>query len=103
MPGTNVLVLVGLVFYLAASLLLWRLLLKEPPPMASRRNRPRWPRRLAKAFATLIGGTAAGAASLLVVATVVNAGKPGTLTTSAMLAVWAVAGIGLAVRTFRWE
>jgi hypothetical protein len=93
MPGTNVLVLVGLAFYLAASLLLWRLLLKEPPPMASRRNRPRWPRRLAKAFATLIGGTAAGAASLLVVATVVNAGKPGTLTTSAMLAVWAVASV----------
>ena len=58
MPGTNVLVLVGLVFYLAASLLLWRLLLKEPPPMAPRRSRPRWPLRLAKAFATLIGGTA---------------------------------------------
>ena len=51
MPGTNVLVLVGLVLYLAASLLLWRLLLKEPPPMGSRRSRPRWPRRLAKAFA----------------------------------------------------
>ena len=93
MPGTNVLVLVGLVFYLAASLLLWRLLLNEPPPMAPRRRRPRWPLRLAKAFATLIGGTAAGAASLLVVATVVNAGKPGTLTTSAMLAVWAVASV----------
>jgi len=93
MPGTNVLVLVGLVVYLAASLLLWRLLLKEPPPMAPRRRRPRWPLRLAKAFATLIGGTAAGAASLLVVATVVNAGKPGTLTTSAMLAVWAVASV----------
>ena len=93
MPGANVLVLVGLVFYLAASLLLWRLLLKEPPPMAPRRSRPRWPLRLAKAFATLIGGTAAGAASLLVVATVVNAGKPGTLTTSAMLAVWAVASV----------
>lgn len=91
MPGTNVLVLVGLVFYLAASLLLWRLLLKEPPPMASRR--PRWPLRLAKAFATLIGGTAAGAASLLVIATVVNAGKPGTLTTHALLAVWAVASV----------
>jgi hypothetical protein len=93
MPGTNALVLVGLVFYLAASLLLWRLLLNEPPPMAPRRRRPRWPLRLAKAFATLIGGTAAGAASLLVVATVVNAGKPGTLTTSAMLAVWAVASV----------
>ena len=93
MPGANVLVLVGLVFYLVASLLLWRLLLNEPPPMAPRRRRPRWPLRLAKAFATLIGGTAAGAASLLVVATVVNAGKPGTLTTSAMLAVWAVASV----------
>jgi hypothetical protein len=93
MPGTNALVLVGLVFYLAASLLLWRLLLNEPPPMAPRRRRPRWPLRLAKAFATLIGGTAAGAASLLVVATVVNAGKPGTLATSAMLAVWAVASV----------
>jgi hypothetical protein len=93
MPGTNVLVLVGLVFYLAASLVLWRLLLKEPPPTAPRRSRPRWPLRLAKAFATLIGGTAAGAASLLVVATVVNAGKPGTLTTPAMLAVWAVGSV----------
>jgi hypothetical protein len=93
MPGTNVLVLVGLVFYLAASLLLWRLLLKESPPMGPRRSRPRWPRRLAKAFATLVGGTAAGAASLLVVATVVNAGKPGTLTLHEMLAVWAVASV----------
>jgi len=93
MPGANVLVLVGLVFYLAASLLLWRLLLKESPPMGPRRSRPRWPRRLAKALATLVGGTAAGAASLLVVATVVNAGKPGTLTTPAMLAVWAVASV----------
>ncbi len=93
MPGTNVLVLVGLVFYLAASLLLWRLLLKESPPMGPRRSRPRWPRRLAKAFATLVGGTAAGAASLLVVATVVNAGKPGTLSSHEMLAVWAVASV----------
>jgi hypothetical protein len=93
MPGTNVLVLVGLVFYLAASLLLWRLLLKESPPMGPRRSRPRWPRRLAKAFTTLVGGTAAGAASLLVVATVVNAGKPGTLTSHEMLAVWAVASV----------
>ena len=41
MPGTNVLVLVGLLFYLAASLVLWRLLLKEPLPSAPRRNRPR--------------------------------------------------------------
>ncbi len=93
MPGTNVLVLVGLVFYLAASLLLWRLLLKESPPMGPRRSRPRWPRRLAKAFANRVGGTAAGAASLIVVATVVNAGKPGTLTLHEMLAVWAVASV----------
>ena len=93
MPGTNVLVLVGLVVYLAASLLLWRLLLKEAPSARPRRSRPRWPRRLAKAFVTLVGGTAAGAASLLVVATVVNAGKPGTLTTHALLAVWAVASV----------
>jgi hypothetical protein len=93
MPGTNVLVLVGLVVYLAASLLLWRLLLKESPPMGPRRSRPRWPRRLAKAFATLVGGTAAGAASLLVVATIVNAGKPGTLSSHEMLAVWAVASV----------
>jgi hypothetical protein len=61
--------------------------------MAPRRSRPRWPLRLAKAFATLIGGTVAGAASLLVVATIVNAGKPGTLTPPAMLAVWAVASV----------
>jgi hypothetical protein len=93
MPGTNVLVLVGLAVYLAASLLLWRLLLKEAPPMGSRPRRPRWPRRVAKALATLVGGTAAGAASLLVVATVVNAGKPGTLTVHAMLLVWAVASV----------
>lgn len=93
MPGTNVLVLVGLVVYLAASLLLWRLLLKESPAMGSRRSRPRWPRRLGKAFATLAGGTAVGAASLLVVATVVNAGKPGTLTGPVILAIWAVASV----------
>ena len=93
MPGTNALVLVGLVVYLAASLVLWRLLLKETPPTGPRRSRPRWPRRLAKAVATLVGGTAAGAASLLVVATVVNAGKPGTLTRHEMLAIWAVASV----------
>ena len=93
MPGTNVLVLVGLVVYLVASLVLWRLLLKEPPPTARRRNRARWPRRLAKAFATLVGGAATGAASLLLIATVANAGKPGTLTTHVMLAVWAVASV----------
>lgn len=93
MPSTNVLVLVGLVIYVVASLVLWRLLLRERPPSARRRNRPRWPRRLAKAVATLVGGTAAGAASLLVVATVIDAGKPGTLTTHEMLAVWAVASV----------
>lgn len=93
MPDNQVLVLVGAVVYLAASLVLWRLLLKEPPPMALRRSRPRWPRRLAKAFATLVGGIAAGAASLLIIATVVNAGKPGTLTTRTMVAVWAVASV----------
>ena len=92
MPGTNLLVLFGLLVYLVASLLLWRFLLREPPPKAPRgRRRPRWPLRLAKAFASLIGGAAAGAASLLVVVTIVNAGKPGTLTPWAMLAVWSVA------------
>ncbi|MEX2220580.1 MAG: hypothetical protein WEG40_02170 [Candidatus Rokuibacteriota bacterium] len=93
MPGTDALVLVGLLVYLVASLVLWQLLLKEPPPMAPRRSRPRWPLRLAKAFATLIGGAAAGAASLLVVTIIVNAGQPGTLTTTAMLAVWAITSV----------
>lgn len=93
MPGTKVLVLVGLFFYLVASLLLWQLLLREPSPSEPRRSRPRWPLRLAKALATLSGGAAAGAASLLVVATIVNAGKPGSMTTRAMLAVWAVAAV----------
>jgi len=93
MPGTNVLVLVGLVVYLAASLLLWQLLLREAPRRGPRRSRPRWPRRLAKAFATLAGGAATGAASLFVVATVVDAGKPGTLTTPEMLGIWAVASV----------
>ena len=93
MPGTNALVLVGLVVYLVASLVLWRLLLRETPPTGLRRSRPRWPRRLAKAVATLVGGTAAGAASLLVVATVVNAGKPGTLARHEILAIWAVASV----------
>lgn len=94
MPGTNLLVLFGLLFYLGASFLLWHLLLKEAPPAALRGRRPRrWPIRLAKAFATLIGGTASGAASLLVVTTIVNAGKPGTMTPRAMLAVWAVSSV----------
>jgi hypothetical protein len=90
--GTNALVLAGLVVYLVASLVLWQLLLKEPPPRP-RRGRPRWPRRLAKAAATLIGGTAAGAAALLVVATVVDAGRPGTMSTQAMVAIWAVGSV----------
>ena len=64
MPDTHALVLVGGILYLAASFVLWRLLLKESPPTAPRRHRSRWPRRLAKAFATLVGGTATGAASL---------------------------------------
>lgn len=93
MPGTNVLVLVGLVFYLVASLVLWRLLLRGPPPLGPRRAPSRWPLRLAKAVAILVGGAAAGAASLLVVATVVNAGRPGTLTPRAMLAVWMVGSV----------
>ena len=91
MPGT--LVLVGLVVYLVASLVLWQLILRETPRTGSQRSRPRWPRRLAKAVATLVGGTAAGAVSLLVVATVVNAGKPGTLTRYELLAIWAVASV----------
>ena len=93
MYGTNLLVLLGLAFYLGASFVLWQLLLKEPTPSASRGGRPhprRWPIRLTKAVITLLGGAASGAATLLVVATVVNAGKAGTLDRSEMLAVWAV-------------
>ena len=104
MHGTNLLVLLGLAFYLGASLLLWRLLLKEPVPSGARRRDPasprrahpgprRWPIRLAKAVVTLLGGAASGAATLLVVATVVNAGKAGTLSPWAMLAVWAVGSV----------
>jgi hypothetical protein len=94
MPGTNVLVLFGLAFYLGASLLLWHLLLKEPPPVAPRGRRPRrWPIRLVKAVATLIGGAASGAVSLLVIATIVNAGKPGTMGTASMVTVWAISSV----------
>src|SRR3982074_2818788 len=39
MPDTQVLALVGGIVYVAASLVLWRLLLKDPPPMAPRRHR----------------------------------------------------------------
>jgi hypothetical protein len=39
---------------------------------------------------TLLGGAASGAVTLLAVATVMNAGKPGTLGGRASLAVWAV-------------
>ena len=104
MQGTNLLVLLGLVFYLGASFVLWQLLLKEPAPSSARgrdpaRPRPahprprRWPIRLAKAVVTLLGGAASGAVTLLVVATVVNAGKAGTLSPRAMLAVWAVGSV----------
>ena len=96
MHGTNLLVLLGLAFYLSASFVLWQLLLKEPPPSASRGGRPRprrWPIRLAKAVITLLGGAASGAATLLGVATVVNAGKAGTLDRWGMLAVWAVGSV----------
>jgi hypothetical protein len=96
MYGTNFLVLLGLAFYLVASFVLWQLLLKEPAPSAARYDRPRprrWPIRLAKAVITLLGGAASGAATLLVVTTVVNAGKAGTLDRSGMLAVWAVGSV----------
>ena len=97
MPGTNLLVLVGLLFYLAASLVLWKLLLREPPRLTRRRGRtarpPRWPIRLAKAVATAVGGAASGAVALLLIVTVVNAGKPGTITAPVKWVVWAVAAV----------
>jgi len=104
MQGTNFLVLLGIVFYLGASFVLWQLLLKEPSPSDARGRNParprpdrprprRWPIRLAKALVTLLAGAASGAVTLLVVATVVNAGKAGTLSPRAMLAVWAVGSV----------
>ncbi len=93
MPGTNLLVLFGFVFYLGASFLLWHLLLKEPPPSHRRPRRRRWPIRLAKAFATLIGGMASGSVTLLLVMTIVNAGKPGTMGQTEMLAVWGISTV----------
>ena len=97
MPGTNLLVLFGLVFYLGASLLLWNLLLKEPPRVTPRPERrahpPRWPIRLAKAMGTVLGGAASGGVSLLLIATVVNAGKPGTMTPPVKWAVWGAATV----------
>src|SRR5262249_58823125 len=88
MPGTNLLVLFGFVFYLGASFLLWHLLLREPR-RTHRGPRPRrWPIRLAKAFASLIGGMASGAVTLLLVMTIVNAGKPATMSHNVMLVVW---------------
>lgn len=96
MNGTTFLVLLGLLFYLGASLVLWQLLLRDPAPSSSHGARPRprrWPIRLAKAVITLLGGAASGAVTLLVVTTVVNAGKAGTLDRTGMLAVWAVATV----------
>jgi hypothetical protein len=75
-----------------ASLVLWKLLLREPPPLGSRSGRPRWPLRLAKGVATLAGAAAAGAGSLLVVTTIVNDGGP-TMTRPTMLGVWAVGSV----------
>lgn len=97
MPGTNLLVLFGLVFYLGASLLLWNLLLKEPSrltPRSARTTRsPRWPIPLAKAVATALGGAATGGVSLLLIAIAVNAGQPGTMSAPVKWGVWTVATV----------
>jgi heme exporter protein D len=97
MPGTNLLVLFGLLFYLGASLLLWKLLLKEPPRLTPRPGRstrpPRWPIRLAKTVATALGGAASGGVSLLLIAIIVNAGKPGTMSEPIKWGVWTMATV----------
>ena len=97
MPGTNLLVLFGLLCYLGASLLLWNLLLKEPSRSTGRTGRtarpPRWPIRLAKAVATAAGGAAAGGVSLLLIATIVDAGKPGTMSGPVKWGAWTVATV----------
>ena len=97
MPGTNLLVLFGLLFYLGASLVLWNLLLKEPPRLTPRPGRsrrpPRWPIRLAKAVATALGGAASGGVSLLLIAIIVNAGKPGTMSEPIKWGVWTMATV----------
>ena len=97
MHSTNLLVLLAFGLYLLASFVLWKLLLGERGPSGERdRTTPRprrWPIRLAKALVTLLGGTGSGAVTLLAVATVVNAGKPGTLDTRSALAVWAVGSV----------
>jgi hypothetical protein len=93
MHSTNLLVLLAVGLYLLASFVLWKLLLSERGASGHRDQSPgprRWPIRLAKALVTLLGGAASGAVTLLAVATVVNAGKPGTLGGRATLAVWAI-------------
>ena len=82
MHGNNLLVLLAVGLYLLASFVLWKLLLSERTGSGRPGHPPgprRWPIRLAKAMVTLLGGAASGAVTLLAVATVMNAGKPGTL------------------------
>src|SRR5581483_1316215 len=96
MHGPNLLVLLGVGFYLLASFLLWQLLLNERLRPGHRPRTPaprRWPIRLAKALVTFLGGAAAGAVTVLAVTTVANAGQPGTLADHALLAVWAVGSV----------
>jgi hypothetical protein len=94
MHGTNLLVLLAVGFYLLASFVLWKLLLRSGSGHREHAPGPRrWPIRLAKALVTLLGGAASGAVTLLAVATVVNAGKPGTLGARTGLVVWAIATV----------